>query len=191
MWEDHEEGETLLRREGKDSYVIVRDARGFLVEVVVENLKGDATSNLSFTTTSIPTADEVKEAMQKTGEAWAIRERTISFEKLRAHHRRFEHGSTQTPALPEEVARGDFDVACRDEWLKNIVGKGVLGRVVDRKEVDSVMQIGWRLTWKEKETQQVEKEKEENRQEEEKAAQSRQTMGKGDRLQYDREGEQP
>uniref|UniRef100_A0A0G4I266 Uncharacterized protein n=1 Tax=Chromera velia CCMP2878 TaxID=1169474 RepID=A0A0G4I266_9ALVE len=82
-------------------------------------------------------------------------------------------GSTQTPALPEEVARGDFDVACRDKWLKNIVGKGVLGRVVDRKEVDSVMQIGWRLTWKEKEAQQAEKEKEENRQEEEKAAQSR------------------
>uniref|UniRef100_A0A0G4F8Y8 Uncharacterized protein n=1 Tax=Chromera velia CCMP2878 TaxID=1169474 RepID=A0A0G4F8Y8_9ALVE len=103
----------------------------------------------------------------------------------------FKQGSTQTPALPEEVVKGDFDVACRDEWLKNIVGKGVLGRVVDRKEVNSVMRMGWRLTWKEKEAQQAEKEKEENRQEEEKAAQSRQTMGKGDRLQYDREGEQP
>uniref|UniRef100_A0A0G4HSY9 Uncharacterized protein n=1 Tax=Chromera velia CCMP2878 TaxID=1169474 RepID=A0A0G4HSY9_9ALVE len=85
----------------------------------------------------------------------------------------FKQGSTQTPALPEEVARGDFDIVCRDEWLKNIVGKGVLGRVVDRKEVDSIMQMGWRLTWKEKEAQQAEKEKEENRQEEEKAAQSR------------------
>uniref|UniRef100_A0A0G4HC54 Uncharacterized protein n=1 Tax=Chromera velia CCMP2878 TaxID=1169474 RepID=A0A0G4HC54_9ALVE len=58
----------------------------------------------------------------------------------------FKQGSTQTPAHPEEVVRGDFDVACRDEWLKNIVGKGVLGRVVDRKEVDSVMRMGWRLT---------------------------------------------
>uniref|UniRef100_A0A0G4HCM1 Uncharacterized protein n=1 Tax=Chromera velia CCMP2878 TaxID=1169474 RepID=A0A0G4HCM1_9ALVE len=82
----------------------------------------------------------------------------------------FKQESTQTPALPEEVARGDFDIVCRDEWLKNIVGKGVLGRVVDRKEVNSVMQMGWRLTWKEKEAQQAEKEKEENRQEEEKAA---------------------
>uniref|UniRef100_A0A0G4I515 Uncharacterized protein n=1 Tax=Chromera velia CCMP2878 TaxID=1169474 RepID=A0A0G4I515_9ALVE len=91
-------------------------------------------------------------------------------------------GSTQTPALPDEVVRGDFDVACRDEWLKNIVDKGVLGRVVDRKEVDCVMQMGWRLTWKEKEAQQAEKENKENRQEEEKAAQSRQTMDKGDRL---------
>uniref|UniRef100_A0A0G4HDN0 Uncharacterized protein n=1 Tax=Chromera velia CCMP2878 TaxID=1169474 RepID=A0A0G4HDN0_9ALVE len=54
----------------------------------------------------------------------------------------FKQGSTQTPALPEEVERGDFDIACRDEWLKNIVGKGVLGRVVDRKEVDPVMRIG-------------------------------------------------
>uniref|UniRef100_A0A0G4HSF7 Uncharacterized protein n=1 Tax=Chromera velia CCMP2878 TaxID=1169474 RepID=A0A0G4HSF7_9ALVE len=76
----------------------------------------------------------------------------------------FKQGSTQTPALPEEVERGDFDEACRDEWLKNIIGKGMLGRVVDKKEVDSVMRMGWRLTWKEKETKQAEKEKEENRQ---------------------------
>uniref|UniRef100_A0A0G4GXV4 Uncharacterized protein n=1 Tax=Chromera velia CCMP2878 TaxID=1169474 RepID=A0A0G4GXV4_9ALVE len=87
----------------------------------------------------------------------------------------FKQGSTQTPALPEEVEREDFDEACRDEWLKNIIGKGVLGRVVDRKEVDSVMRMGWRLTWKEKETKQAEKEKEENRQKEGKAGIDRQS----------------
>uniref|UniRef100_A0A0G4HP90 Uncharacterized protein n=1 Tax=Chromera velia CCMP2878 TaxID=1169474 RepID=A0A0G4HP90_9ALVE len=27
----------------------------------------------------------------------------------------FKQGSTQTPALLEEVAKGDFNVACRDE----------------------------------------------------------------------------
>uniref|UniRef100_A0A0G4GF10 Uncharacterized protein n=1 Tax=Chromera velia CCMP2878 TaxID=1169474 RepID=A0A0G4GF10_9ALVE len=54
----------------------------------------------------------------------------------------FKQGSMQTTALPEEVEREDFDEACRDKWLKNIVGKGVLGRVVDRKEVDSIMRMG-------------------------------------------------
>uniref|UniRef100_A0A0G4FE90 Uncharacterized protein n=1 Tax=Chromera velia CCMP2878 TaxID=1169474 RepID=A0A0G4FE90_9ALVE len=87
----------------------------------------------------------------------------------------FKQGSMQTPTLPEEVERGDFNEACRDEWLKNIIGKGVLGRVVDRKEVDSVMRMGWRLLWKEKETKQAEKEKEENRQKEEKAGIDRQS----------------
>uniref|UniRef100_A0A0G4H9U4 Uncharacterized protein n=1 Tax=Chromera velia CCMP2878 TaxID=1169474 RepID=A0A0G4H9U4_9ALVE len=99
----------------------------------------------------------------------------------------FKQGSTQTPALPEEVKRGDFDEACRDEWLKNIIGKGVLGRVVDRKEMDSVMRMGWRLTWKEKETKQAEKEKEENRQKERKAGIDRQSGRQADGSQGDRE----
>uniref|UniRef100_A0A0G4FUQ7 Uncharacterized protein n=1 Tax=Chromera velia CCMP2878 TaxID=1169474 RepID=A0A0G4FUQ7_9ALVE len=103
----------------------------------------------------------------------------------------FKEGSTQTPTLPEEVERGDFDEACRDEWLKNIIGKGVLGRVVDRKEVDSVMRMGWRLTWKEKETKQAEKEKEENRQKEGKAGIDRQSGRQADGSQGDREAQQP
>uniref|UniRef100_A0A0G4F3Q7 Uncharacterized protein n=1 Tax=Chromera velia CCMP2878 TaxID=1169474 RepID=A0A0G4F3Q7_9ALVE len=107
----------------------------------------------------------------------------------------FKQGSTQTPALPEEVERGDFDEACREEWLKNIVGKGVthtvLGRVVDRKEVDSVMCMGWRLTWKEKETKQAEKKKEENKQEEEKAGIDQQSRQQADGSQGDREAQQP
>uniref|UniRef100_A0A0G4I2A7 Reverse transcriptase Ty1/copia-type domain-containing protein n=1 Tax=Chromera velia CCMP2878 TaxID=1169474 RepID=A0A0G4I2A7_9ALVE len=44
----------------------------------------------------------------------------------------FKQGSTQTPALPEEVERGDFDEACRDEWLKNIIAKNSYEDMNDR-----------------------------------------------------------
>uniref|UniRef100_A0A0G4I5M5 CCHC-type domain-containing protein n=1 Tax=Chromera velia CCMP2878 TaxID=1169474 RepID=A0A0G4I5M5_9ALVE len=319
MRQDDAEGETILRKEGKESYVVVRDTRGFLAEIFVDNPRGDGrTTNLPFTDVIVPYTDKVVAAMRDEGSMWAVGLHTIRFEELRAEHRRFgdvgvlrtaesgielpgsevvwlyeknknltvvtrkqpnrdvwdiihtyphhvkpvkrgivacwggpewvpennesqqqqpyaippsseessqndflpappvqgdasnegvhdhasggqlggnnkqaqgggppgvdlgdeppadnvffltpphdcfylgldakhpftvpddfKQGSTQTPALSEEVERGDFDEACRDEWLKNIVGKGVLDRVVDRKEVDSVMRMGWRLT---------------------------------------------
>uniref|UniRef100_A0A0G4GUE6 Uncharacterized protein n=1 Tax=Chromera velia CCMP2878 TaxID=1169474 RepID=A0A0G4GUE6_9ALVE len=50
-----------------------------------------------------------------------------------------------------------------DEWLRNIIGQGVLGQEVNRDEVDALMQMGWRLTWKEKTGLNKEEEKDADR----------------------------
>uniref|UniRef100_A0A0G4HIH6 Uncharacterized protein n=1 Tax=Chromera velia CCMP2878 TaxID=1169474 RepID=A0A0G4HIH6_9ALVE len=75
----------------------------------------------------------------------------------------FKRGSTQISATQEEVAQGDFNIAMHDEWLRNIIGQGMLGREVNRDEVDALMQMGWRLTWKEKTSLNKEEEKDTDR----------------------------
>uniref|UniRef100_A0A0G4F2S6 Uncharacterized protein n=1 Tax=Chromera velia CCMP2878 TaxID=1169474 RepID=A0A0G4F2S6_9ALVE len=92
MKQDDAEGETILRKEGKELYVVVRDARGFLAEILVNNPRGDGrTTNLPFTDIIVPRTDEVAAAMRDEGSVWAVGLRTIGFEELRAEHRRFGH----------------------------------------------------------------------------------------------------
>uniref|UniRef100_A0A0G4IB62 CCHC-type domain-containing protein n=1 Tax=Chromera velia CCMP2878 TaxID=1169474 RepID=A0A0G4IB62_9ALVE len=68
MRQDDAEGETILRKEGKESYVVVRDARGFLAEILVDNPRGDGrTTNLPFTDVIVPRTDEVTAAMRDEG----------------------------------------------------------------------------------------------------------------------------
>uniref|UniRef100_A0A0G4HWE0 Uncharacterized protein n=1 Tax=Chromera velia CCMP2878 TaxID=1169474 RepID=A0A0G4HWE0_9ALVE len=62
---------------------------------------------------------------------------------------RFKKGSTQLPAIKEEIDSGMYRVVALKEWLVNIVGNKVLGRKVRKAEVRAVVGIGWRCTWKE------------------------------------------
>uniref|UniRef100_A0A0G4HK48 Uncharacterized protein n=1 Tax=Chromera velia CCMP2878 TaxID=1169474 RepID=A0A0G4HK48_9ALVE len=62
------EGETILRKEGKESYMVMRDARGFLAEILLDNPRGDGhTTNLPFTDVIVPHTDEVAAAMRDEG----------------------------------------------------------------------------------------------------------------------------
>uniref|UniRef100_A0A0G4FNI9 Uncharacterized protein n=1 Tax=Chromera velia CCMP2878 TaxID=1169474 RepID=A0A0G4FNI9_9ALVE len=65
----------------------------------------------------------------------------------------FKKGSTNIPAKEEEVRERKFNEAIRDEWLQNICGQEVFRRAVLREEAKMVMDLGWRLTWKEKEAE--------------------------------------
>uniref|UniRef100_A0A0G4HUS1 Reverse transcriptase Ty1/copia-type domain-containing protein n=1 Tax=Chromera velia CCMP2878 TaxID=1169474 RepID=A0A0G4HUS1_9ALVE len=60
----------------------------------------------------------------------------------------------------EEVKAKEFDEVMRDEWLQNICGQEVFGGEVPREKVKTVMDLGWRLTWKEKEEEKRKGEKE-------------------------------
>uniref|UniRef100_A0A0G4FE93 Uncharacterized protein n=1 Tax=Chromera velia CCMP2878 TaxID=1169474 RepID=A0A0G4FE93_9ALVE len=72
--------------------MVVRDARGFLAETLVDNPRGDGrTTNLPFTDVIVPRTDEVAAVMRDEGSVWAVGLRTIGFEELRAEHRRFGH----------------------------------------------------------------------------------------------------
>uniref|UniRef100_A0A0G4FRI5 Uncharacterized protein n=1 Tax=Chromera velia CCMP2878 TaxID=1169474 RepID=A0A0G4FRI5_9ALVE len=62
---------------------------------------------------------------------------------------RFKKGSTQLPAIKEEIDLGSHKLAALKEWLVNIVGNRTLGRRVKRNEVRAVVGMGWRCTWKE------------------------------------------
>eukprot|EP00820_Chromera_velia_P002738 Cvel_3176.t1-p1 / transcript=Cvel_3176.t1 / gene=Cvel_3176 / organism=Chromera_velia_CCMP2878 / gene_product=hypothetical protein / transcript_product=hypothetical protein / location=Cvel_scaffold124:1934-3118(-) / protein_length=371 / sequence_SO=supercontig / SO=protein_coding / is_pseudo=false len=59
----------------------------------------------------------------------------------------------QNKAKEKEVRDGKFNEAIRDEWLQNICGQEVFGRAVPREKAKMVMDLGWRLTWKEKEAE--------------------------------------
>uniref|UniRef100_A0A0G4IF23 Uncharacterized protein n=1 Tax=Chromera velia CCMP2878 TaxID=1169474 RepID=A0A0G4IF23_9ALVE len=67
----------------------------------------------------------------------------------------FKKGSTQLSADPVDVKAGKFDTALRDEWLLNICGQEVFGKEVKKEEVKAkrltVINLGARFTWKEKE----------------------------------------
>uniref|UniRef100_A0A0G4FVN9 Reverse transcriptase Ty1/copia-type domain-containing protein n=1 Tax=Chromera velia CCMP2878 TaxID=1169474 RepID=A0A0G4FVN9_9ALVE len=62
---------------------------------------------------------------------------------------RFKKGSTQFPAIKEEIDLGSHKLAALKEWLVNIVGNRTLGRRVKRNEVRAVVGMGWWYTWKE------------------------------------------
>uniref|UniRef100_A0A0G4HSQ0 Reverse transcriptase Ty1/copia-type domain-containing protein n=1 Tax=Chromera velia CCMP2878 TaxID=1169474 RepID=A0A0G4HSQ0_9ALVE len=62
---------------------------------------------------------------------------------------RFKKGSTQLPAIKEEIDSGSHKFAALKEWLVNIVGNRTLGKRVKRNEVRAVVGMGWRYTWKE------------------------------------------
>uniref|UniRef100_A0A0G4FVR8 Integrase catalytic domain-containing protein n=1 Tax=Chromera velia CCMP2878 TaxID=1169474 RepID=A0A0G4FVR8_9ALVE len=128
MRQDDAEGETILQKEGKESYVVVRDARGFLAEILVDNLRGDGrTTNLPFTDVIVPRTDKVAAAMRDEGSVWAVGLCTIGFEELRAEHRRFGHLGRDklepTLACRGMQARSEdwkrFETECRLCPLKN------------------------------------------------------------------------
>uniref|UniRef100_A0A0G4I0Q0 Reverse transcriptase Ty1/copia-type domain-containing protein n=1 Tax=Chromera velia CCMP2878 TaxID=1169474 RepID=A0A0G4I0Q0_9ALVE len=62
---------------------------------------------------------------------------------------RFKKGSIQLPATKEKIDSGSHKLAALKEWLVNIVGNRTLGRRVKRNEVQAVVGMGWRYTWKE------------------------------------------
>uniref|UniRef100_A0A0G4HU14 Uncharacterized protein n=1 Tax=Chromera velia CCMP2878 TaxID=1169474 RepID=A0A0G4HU14_9ALVE len=117
MRQDDAEGETILRKEGKESYVVVRDARGFLAEILVDNPRGDGrTTNLPFTDIIVPRTDEVTAAMRDEGSVWAVGLRTIGFEELRAEHRRFGHIDHWFPNDDEVAGPHKYCMRVIDEW---------------------------------------------------------------------------
>uniref|UniRef100_A0A0G4I1Q9 Uncharacterized protein n=1 Tax=Chromera velia CCMP2878 TaxID=1169474 RepID=A0A0G4I1Q9_9ALVE len=96
QYKDDAEGETILRKEGKESYVVVKDTRGFLAEIIVDSPRGDGCiANFLFIDVIVPRTDKVAAAMRDEGSVWAKGLCTIGFEELtqRAEllHRRSKH----------------------------------------------------------------------------------------------------
>uniref|UniRef100_A0A0G4F6Z9 Uncharacterized protein n=1 Tax=Chromera velia CCMP2878 TaxID=1169474 RepID=A0A0G4F6Z9_9ALVE len=89
--------------------------------------------------------------------------RSQGFQALRVLE--FKKGSTQLPADPEDVKAGKFDTALRDEWLLNICRQEVFRNFKEVKKEEAkakrltVINLGARFTWKEKEQRKMEKRK--------------------------------